>query len=125
MKRLLFLGGLFLILSTSCGDGNNMTGTGGEVTLPRLAISGVTLTEGDDARTFNFLVNLSAESDKVVSFDYTTKDGTAGVDIDYIATSGSISLQPGERSATISVEIVTDIYKELDEDFSVIISNHN
>lgn len=105
----------------SCGD--STTPDMEPVVLPKLSISNVTLFEGDDTQTFNFQVNSSKESESEISFDYSTKDGTAGKSIDYIEKSGTLKIPVGERSVTISIDIVADIYKESDEEFSVEISN--
>jgi beta-glucanase (GH16 family) len=111
----------FVFFLFSCGDDG--TPDTGEVNLPKLSISNVTLFEGDEAQSFIFKVNSSKASESDISFDFTTKDGTAGKAIDYIESMGTLTIPAGERTVDIPIEIVTDIYKENDEEFTVVITN--
>lgn len=49
-------------------------------------------------------VNLSGSSEKEVSVNWHTEDGTAIAGVDYIAASGVINFPPGKASQTITVE---------------------
>ena len=53
-----------------------------------------------------FVITLSAASDKLVSLNYATRDGTAVAGTDYTQTSGTLSFQPGERSKSVSVPVL-------------------
>lgn len=105
----------------SCGDSSPSEGE--ELDLPKLSISNVTLFEGDENQAFNFQVSSSKASESEISFDFTTKDGTAGKGNDYIEINGTLKLPAGERSVNITVDIVSDIIKEVDEEFTVVLSN--
>lgn len=112
---------IFGVSVISCGDGTSTPMENPE--LPKLSISNVTLFEGDEDQTFNFQVTSSKASESEISFDFATKDGTAGKALDYIERSGTLKLPAGDRSIDISIEIITDIIKESDEEFTVEISN--
>ena len=49
-----------------------------------------------DCTPFTFTVSLSAASDEVVTVDFTTVDGTAFAGVDYVATSGTLTFEPGD-----------------------------
>ena len=68
-------------------------------------------------------VSLSTESAQTVEVDYATADGTAVAVNDYIATSGTVTFNPGETSQTISVTMVQDNLAEVDEVFNIDLSN--
>ncbi len=68
-------------------------------------------------------MSLSTESAQTVEVDYATADGTAVAVNDYIATSGTVTFNPGETSQTISVTMVQDNLAEVDEVFNIDLSN--
>jgi hypothetical protein len=86
---------------------------------PALSISDVSLAEGRSGVTyFVFTVSLSAASDKTVSVDYATANGTATTaNSDYVATSGTLTFAPGETTKTITVQVKGDRKKEANETF--------
>lgn len=86
---------------------------------PNIIISDVTAREGRSGSTpFNFTVSLSSPSEKSVSVQYSTADGTAKTAYkDYLATSGSIVFSPGQTSSTIAVTVLGDTKKEKTETF--------
>ena len=67
--------------------------------------------------TFN--VTLSHSSDDTITVGYTTVDGTAVADEDYVASSGTLTFPAGSTSAAISVPILGDDEAEANEDFSM------
>ena len=109
-----------IFLLSSCGGDEPNTGI---EELPKLSISSVTQFEGEDNTTFTFDVFLSKAYDKVVTVDYQTEDGTAGRGTDYVASMGQLTIPVGERSTQIRIDLITDNIKELDETFSVVLSN--
>jgi hypothetical protein len=69
-----------------------------------------------------FYVYLSAPSDEVVTVDYQTWDGYAIAGSDYVATSGTLTFNPGETMQSFTVQLLNydpDPYKY----FSVQLSN--
>src|SRR5262249_18964751 len=95
---------------------------GGTAT-PSLTIGDVQVTEGnsgfDDAA---FAVVLSAASNRTVTVNYTTQDGTATAPSDYTAASGTLTFAPGETSKTVHVQVRGDTVVESDETFFVNLS---
>ena len=91
---------------------------------PSLAISNVARSEGRSGVTyFVFTVSLSAASDKSVSVNFATANGTAKTsDNDYVATSGTLTFAPGETIKTITVQVKGDRKKEANETFFVNLS---
>jgi hypothetical protein len=67
-------------------------------------------------------VTLSRINSDMVTVNYTTASGTALVNKDYCATSGTLAFSPGQTQGTISVAIKGDRKREGDETFSVRLS---
>jgi hypothetical protein len=117
-----------LVLSGASG-GTITRGTGRGTILdddpaPAASVGDVTIAEGASGSTFATLtVRLSAPSAKTASIAYATANGTATAGIDYVASSGTISVAPGQTSATISVPILGDTLDEADEAFIVNLSS--
>src|SRR6185295_6298367 len=70
-----------------------------------------------------FTVTLSAASGKTVSVSYATADGTAIAGTDYNAASGVLTFNPGQTTQTINVQAKGDTLDELDETFTLTLSN--
>ena len=68
-------------------------------------------------------VSLNAPSEKTITVDYATSNGTAVATNDYVSKSGTISFAPNEVSKTISIAIVQDTIDELNETFTIGLSN--
>src|SRR5262249_55201826 len=75
---------------------------------------------GSTAATFT--VTLSTTSDRTVTVNYATADGTATAGSDYTAASGSLSFAPGQTSKTVSVNVLGDTVTEANETFAVNLS---
>ncbi|VDP03057.1 unnamed protein product [Soboliphyme baturini] len=61
--------------------------------------------------------------DITVAFDYFTKDGTAKAESDYKSANGTVTMGPGQTTATIPITIIDDDVFEEDEHFFVYLSN--
>ena len=83
--------------------------------------------EGNSGTTdMIFKVTLTGQSDHAVTVDYATSDAGAvstGPSPDYQAVHGTLTFAPGETTKTIVVPINGDTIKEIDETFSVTLSN--
>lgn len=91
---------------------------------PSVAISDVTVTEGDAGTTpAGFALTLSAQSVQTVTVDFTTASGTATAGTDFTATSGTVTFGPGSTGADITVPVIGDLLDEPNEHFTVILSN--
>jgi len=91
---------------------------------PTISVADTTLVEGD-SRTNNamFVLTLSKASEKPISIDYATADGTALAGSDYVAASGTISFSAGQTTANVSVPITPDPVVEPDETLVLNLSN--
>ena len=118
------------------GGGDNGNGGGSDPTatprpptptptpLPQLSIGDAAVTEGDSGTTNAiFTVNLSTEASNVVTVNYNTITGSAGLS-DFINTSGTLTFAPGVTSQTIAVPVQGDLIDEgASETFSLILSS--
>ena len=100
--------------------------TGGGV-LPTLSISGGAINETSNSfPTIDYTVTLSEPSSNTVRVDYRTIGGTAGAEGDDFDTrSGTITFQPGQTTAVISVQVrgSNDLLDETDENVIVELSS--
>lgn len=91
---------------------------------PTISVADNGVLEGDGGSNNVMLsVTLSQASEKPISIDYATADGTAIAGADYVATSGTLSFAAGQTATRISVPIVGDINEEPTETFTVNLSN--
>ncbi len=91
-------------------------------TPPNITIADVTAAEGNVDGQMKFTVTLSSASSGQVKVNYATQDGTAVVDQDYTATTGTITFEPGETSKDILVPIKGDAQAEPTETFRLLLS---
>jgi Glycosyl hydrolases family 16/Calx-beta domain len=89
---------------------------------PTISISSIAPFEGDVNANFSLKVSLSQATDKTVTVDFTTVDGTAGAGADYIAKTGTLTFSPQTTEKTIDITIVGDTLKEPDETFTIELS---
>ena len=93
-------------------------------TTPGLVVSDISLPEGNAGDTLaSFTVALGAPSGLPVTVDVATQDGTAAQPSDYDLVASSLSFAPGETTKTVDVTIHGDIHPELDETFTLQLSN--
>ena len=93
-------------------------------TLPTLSINDVSITEGNSGtKNLTFTVTLSSPSSQAVTVQYATANNTATAGNDYTATSGTLTLNGGQSSATITVPIIGDTIAESNDSFFVNLSN--
>ena len=77
------------------------------------------MTEGDGGTVLGFTVSLSNPSSQPITVAYQTAPGTATSGVDFSATSGTLTINPGQTSGTISVPIIGDTVPEPNETFFV------
>ena len=92
--------------------------------LPALSIGDTSLAEGDSGNTqAQFTVQLSAASGREVQVNYQTSDDSASASAgDYVSSSGTLTLAPGETSAIVLVPVSGDLLDEANERFVVTLS---
>ncbi len=90
----------------------------------RISIEDNFILEGDEGNSsIEFTIELTEASAQTISVDYTTEDLSAMVYLDYIPISGQLSFAPGETTKTLTVETITDEWREGNEKFNVKLSN--
>jgi uncharacterized protein YkwD len=88
---------------------------------PKISINNISFKEDDlgSNTTYNFTVNLSNPSLKLVTVDFSTVGQTASIGTDFLNPSGTLSFAPGETSKNIVVSVLGDMIVEDDETFAV------
>ena len=77
-----------------------------------------------ESGTGNLIASLSAASEKTITIDYATSDGTATAGDDYTAVSTTtLTFSPGDTSKNIPITVASDIIDEVDETVIVTLSN--
>ena len=98
--------------------------TAAHAATPSLSVADVQVTETNAAGVVaKVVVRLSATSNRNVTMQYTTANGSAKSTADYTAKSGQLLIPAGSRKATVKVPITGDDLDEAKEQFSVTISD--
>ena len=92
---------------------------------PAFSVADAVVDEGNAGTTTGSVtVRLSAPSATSVFVDVASVDGSATAPADYVAFGPStVAFAPGETTKTVSVSVLGDAVRELDESFSVRLSN--
>jgi hypothetical protein len=118
----------FVQLSNPTGGATLGNGTQVQVTIvdddgPTISISNVSAIEGNSGHTpLNFIVSLSAPSPQAISVNYATADGSGTALNDYVATSGKLTILPGQTSGTITVQANGNTVDQANRTFFVVLS---
>ena len=89
-----------------------------------VSVAAASASETNADTQFIFTVSLSGPSTEPTTVAYATADGTATAeDEDYVPTSGTLTFAPGETTALVTVTINGDTKSELNETFSLMLSN--
>jgi beta-glucanase (GH16 family) len=111
---------LLLFALNSCGKKS-----GGEPVVQKqslLSITDITLPRNPVQKIdFQFTINIENPSDKEIKVNYTTVDGTANSN-DYTQKSGTVTIPPNQRYASISIPVLADSLREQDKTFFVQLS---
>ena len=91
--------------------------------VPRLMGSDVVIAEGNITYTYAYEIALDQPAPKTLSFDYTTTELTALEGEDFTASSGTVTIEKGESSAIIPIEILGDEEAEQSENFWIAYQN--
>jgi len=88
--------------------------------LSTVSIGDATVTENNSGtRNAVFPVSLSSARSQTVTVNYGTADGSAVAPGDYTARSGTVTLSPGQTTATITIAVRGDVLDESNEAFFV------
>jgi hypothetical protein len=86
--------------------------------------AGAPLVEGGaGSQSAPFTLTLSGVAAQTLTVDYATASGTASSPSDFAAKSGTVSFSPGQTSKTVSIWVKGDLNEELDESFTVTLTN--
>lgn len=88
---------------------------------PELAIADAAAEEDDG--TVSLTVTRTGSTGGSDSVEFATVDGTATAGEDYVATSGTLTFDPGATSATITVALIDDAEREDAETFAVVLAD--
>jgi MYXO-CTERM domain-containing protein len=89
----------------------------------RLHIEGATILEGGPGTSqVEVRIVLEPASTSTVTVAYQSQDGTATAKADYLPVSGTLSFAPGEVLKTVTIDILGDTLPEVQERFSVVLS---
>jgi len=92
--------------------------------LPFVSIDNLAVIEGDSGTVqLMFTVTLSEVSERYVTVDFATADGTAAAGNDYSQLAGTLTFAPGDRTRPIIVEVYGEASDETDETFFVNLFN--
>ncbi len=90
---------------------------------PTLAVADIGVLEGDAGPTAaTFTLNLSAASERIVTVNAATADGTALAGADYTGNSGTVTFNPGQTSRPFNVNVLGDVVDEANETFVINLS---
>nr|WP_290668762.1 Calx-beta domain-containing protein [Ardenticatena sp.] len=105
------------------GDGTAVCDIGAVEAHRQLIIQDTVVVEGNSGTTTAvFTVTLAPTSTATVQVDYATVNGTAIGGVDFVATAGTLTFNPGETQKTIAVDVKGDTDDEVDETFVVLLS---
>ena len=88
--------------------------------VPELEISGGAASEGE---MIGFVVTLSGSTERTVTVDFATSDGTAVAEADYRPAAGTLTFEPGEIARTVEVSVIDDAIHEPAEWFALALAN--
>ena len=71
-------------------------------------------------RPVEVMVYLSQVTSSPVTMKYGTRNGSAIAGVDYVATNGSITFEPGEVAKWITVSIIGEVAAEADGDAAIV-----
>lgn len=115
----------FYLLLTNAANGR-VTGGVGEGRIidddtPLISIADVSVVEGDTGTTnVGFSIALSFAADDDVTIEFTTSNGTAVADGDYLGTNGTLVVPAGQTNASLTVLVKGDtLYEGVSETFTM------
>ncbi len=122
MHKLKFLSFLIILTSFSCSDNSADTPTP-SINQAEVSISGTSKIEGAGNSIMEFVVRTKAVAEAEVTISYSLKGITAEPNVDFTTTEEQVVIPIGSNSATISIPIIDDEIKEVDEKLSITLTN--
>ena len=109
-------------VSVEDGSGGSATAVVSVVVRPLVSLSSTQFFD-HQGESATITVQLSGTTSEDVTVYYTTSNGTAEASEDYTSTSGFVTIEAGQTSATFSVPLLTDPGAAHAEEFKVTLSN--
>jgi hypothetical protein len=111
--------------NSTIADGQGQATITNDDAQPTITIANSFRTEGALGTSGNatFDVKLSNPSHQTITVTFATADGIATSGSDYVATSGTVTFNPGETTKSAAVEVVGDNVDEVNETYFVNLSN--
>jgi CSLREA domain-containing protein len=111
-----FLVNVLSATNASINDGEGQGTIVNDDSVPTISIADTSVVEGNTGnRTMIFTATLSNPNNQAVTVNFATANGTASTPSDYLSTSGSLTFESGDTSATLSVSVVGDTIDEPNE----------
>jgi hypothetical protein len=88
-----------------------------------LSVTDAAVVEADAGTAMTFTISLSKKATKKVTVQYTTIQVTTTEGLDYTDATGIAVIKPGKRKARVTVPISGDNLSEIDETFTITLSN--
>ncbi|RLE26454.1 MAG: hypothetical protein DRJ65_05495, partial [Acidobacteria bacterium] len=89
----------------------------------KVGFSTATYSVVEEDASATITVQLTKTTNKTVTVDYVSSDGTATGGADYSLVSGTLSFAPGQTSETFTVPVIDESEAELDETVNLTLSN--
>jgi hypothetical protein len=94
---------------------------------PAVSVADTSTLEGNSTsgatKMIKFTVSIPRATNKAVTVNYSTSDGSAQAGSDYRSTSGTAKIRAGNTSKVVSVPVIKDKAMEGDETFNLNLSN--
>jgi large repetitive protein len=91
---------------------------------PKLSLPDASVVEGNSGTTaLTFTVNMTPASPIDVTVHFATSDGSAAAGSDYVAASGTLTIQAGQTTGSITVDVTGDTSYESDETLGLLLSS--
>ena len=91
---------------------------------PRITVADTYVVEGDAGSTvMRFTVRLSNASERTVSVDYDTQNGSATAGVDFTGASNTLTFAPGQTSLTVDVNVFNNLGSQGHRDFDLVLSD--
>ena len=110
--------GLSVFLGDSVGSATIQDNDAAQISVENVSAS-------ESTGAMQFVASLDHIVDRDVTFQYTVADATTNGSSDYTATTGTVTINAGQSSATFSIPLVNDGQVEANETFNVSFSNLN
>ncbi len=118
MKYIAIAGVICTLWACSKGSSNNHNSD-----LVTASPQNLTQQRADTSSTFRFYVGLSVPATSQVSIHYSTQDGTAKANTDYLPQSGTLTISVGQQQSYVDIVVTGDSLRQAEQVFYLQLSN--